>query len=66
MQIFHETVQLFAALKKKIIRYNNKTAMTKSLRKTIMTRSKHELNKTKTGDQKIGLLKKTKKQMGTS
>ena len=40
LQIFQDTVPLFAPLKKKIIHYNNKTFMTKSFRKAIMARSK--------------------------
>ena len=48
LQIFQDTVQLFASLKKKIIRYNNKTFMTKS------QATSYEINITKTGHQKIG------------
>ena len=50
LQIFQHTVQLFAPLKKKIIRYNNKTCMNKSLRKAIMTRSnlRNKYNKNRT------------------
>ena len=40
LQVFYDTAQLFAPLKKKIIRCNNKTFMTKRLRKVIMTCSK--------------------------
>ena len=36
LQIFQDTTQLFALLKGKIISYNNKTFMTKSLRKAII------------------------------
>ena len=54
LQIFQDTIQSFAPLKKKIIRYNNKTLMSKSLRKATMARSKQQ-NKyiTKTRHQKI-------------
>ena len=40
LKSFQDTEQLFGPLKKKIIRYKNKTFMTESLRKTIMTLSK--------------------------
>ena len=36
---FYDTLQLFAPLKKKIIRFNNKTFMTNSLRKAILARN---------------------------
>ena len=50
LQIFQDTVQLFAPLKKNTVCYNNKTFMTKNLRKAIIS---YEINITKTGHQKI-------------
>ena len=50
LQTFQDTVQLLAPVKTKIIRYNNKSFMTKSLRKAIIIRSKlqNKCNKNRT------------------
>ena len=63
LQIFQDTVQLFASLEKKIIRYNHKTFMTKSLRKAITTRSKlrNRYNKNRTPKNWIIFKKQRKK-----
>ena len=64
LQIFQDAVQLFAPLKKKIIRYNNKMFTTKSLRKAIMTHSKLQNKYIKNRTPKTWtIFKKTKKQM---
>ena len=58
-QIFQNTVQLFAPLKKKYIRHENKTFMSKSLRKATMTHSKlrNEHNKNMTQENWINFEK---------
>ena len=65
-QIFQNTVQLFAPLKKKYIRHENKTFMSKSLRKATMTHSKlrneHNKNMTQEKNDCVKILRNLKKE----